>query len=963
MKACFLAISFLIYYCALAMIVYYLDNKEKIYKSFKSGYDKCMRIFFICKESIYDQGRKAFEKYRETKNYIRNNLSTLDKGRILRWASINLCYLGVFIWGLWAFETKWIGWYNVHLNLYTNIPVDLANLLLIIYLVGIVVLIMTNAVYKRPFLWKERLYSVFFFAVLYFRYRVYDKVFDFTPLSFTDSCLTYVDIVFGTYVIYNFALLVIEYNRVRTIATSFAETDSFFYYDAPIKEEKDDDFNYHIPAKSIAQKLETLTRDHSWSIGIVGPWGSGKTSYIQSIINNLPKDKYLILQFNPRFASKPSNIQELALNLLEDAVEPYNGGIRKLMRRYIYALQLDDSSGWLHMFFAWIKSEYGVDSIKSELDEVLAKLPKQVLFIFDDFDRLTEEEIIEVLKLIDGNAKFRNIIYMAAYDRKQVGNLLKDASYIDKYFSIEIHVPMSQHVSRMNYIARGVTQILPPKMPGDKLSLSGEEVLQRHGNLFHKILATMRDAKHYLNMLKADVLTIYSQHIDAEDFLLLELLKYHDISLYETIYAVPDKYMDFGPNIRANKDHENLKQIDDELSKKIILILFPSNIATNNRPNKIRKRKLFFNYFIRPDEKTMHLELAELFEESISEKHIMSRIDNIVTDEKIRDEFLDLMDQYGHMYINDKASLERYIFIILYVNSCVGEQTNVPDTWNIFKDSFYSAINVQKKDIRVDNGYMGNFILEYYREKNIWTKGDISVLSRIVPDLYYESKNSEFVIKREAIEPLIRKSFEDYGEKYLNLHHAEDFEALMQIFYMCIEHIDKETTKIVLDASCCAKMREIIEKEPEAYINSFVRLGGESTSPDVNHIACEPFWSQIFGSSDALEEFMTRQDKDRYPRIVRMLNFWEIYKANNYKMIEFKNQGNVKEIIDNDLVEQKKQLDELRTLDGKIDNAVRMMNKGGRNLRLKEIVNRMGEIPLQVAYKEEVLYKAKNWMS
>jgi hypothetical protein len=258
---------------------------------------------------------------------------------------------------------------------------------------------------------------------------------------------------------------------------------------------------------------------------------------------------------------------------------------------------------------------------------------------------------------------------------------------------------------------------------------------------------------------------------------------------------------------------------------------------------------------------------------------------------------------------------------------------------------------------------MGNFILEYYRKKNIWTKGDISVLSRIVPDLYYESKNSEFVIKREAIEPLIRKSFEDYGEKYLNLHHAEDFEALMQIFYMCIEHIDKETTKIVLDASCCAKMREIIEKEPEAYINSFVRLGGESTSPDVNHIACEPFWSQIFGSSDALEEFMARQDKDRYPRIVRMLNFWEIYKANNYKMIEFKNQGNVKEIIDNDLVEQKKQLDELRTLDGKIDDAVRMMNKGGRNLRLKEIVHRMGEIPLQVAYKEKVLYKAQNWIS
>ena len=74
--------------------------------------------------------------------------------------------------------------------------------------------------------------------------------------------------------------------------------------------------------------------------------------------------------------------------------------------------------------------------------------------MIDDFDRLTSEEIMEVLKLIDGNANFKNIIYIAAYDHEQMEKLLGE-SYIDKYNTIvDNQFKISNLILQNNYYAK-----------------------------------------------------------------------------------------------------------------------------------------------------------------------------------------------------------------------------------------------------------------------------------------------------------------------------------------------------------------------------------------------------------------------------------------------------------------------------------------------------------------------------
>ena len=946
-----IVVFILLYYILLYVGVYVYDNYwEAVQEKWKAALEwwklkingGCVKISETC-----------YEWRHGWKDYV----LTMGEGKALQWLFKNVCFSGVLVWLMWAFETHWLDWYTDHIVPYVHIPDVWANILLGIYIISIVLLIFIKSYYRHPLKWKPFIYTLLITSVLYVRYRWCAKIFEFTTISYVDIGVTYADVAFFFYGIYAFDCVLIEVLRGKYIRRKFRrQEEDFFYHDAPWREGEPDRLSFQNQVELHVKKIGTLTRNRSWTVGIVGPWGSGKTSYISMLKSSLPKDKYLVVPFNPRFAAKPAKIQELALDELADALKPYYSGIRSLMRRYMSALQLDGMNGWVQAAISLIRSAYGVTEVKQELQGIIERLPKQVVFVIDDFDRLTSEEIMEVLKLIDGNANFKNIIYIAAYDHEQMEKLLGE-SYIDKYFCIEIHVPLSLPIDLINYLREEIRKIIPAPLRDDRLVITGENVLLRHWHaLFRKTILTMRDAKRYLNILKNDVLTIYSRNVETEDFMLLSLLKYHNVRVYEMLYAMPNMYLQFEDVISINPAAEDYKKMG-ELDKSILNILFPSNSEYNDRPSKIRKRKNFDYYFFRYNETEGRIGLSELFDLSIDEQQLQSTIEAACKNESIAKDFLTNFEQFGRRYIDDGKSFRRFLLIVLYFNRYGGGVYAIPETWDIFKDSFYSTINGQLNK-RFDHDEVSRVIMEYY-DNNSWTIGDINVLRGVVVDLYFEQSRRDYVIKREEIEPIIRKRFTEECEIYLNTQAEESFEKMISLFYLCINRIDGITTKIWLDEDCCQRMREVIEQAPEAYVDHFVMLGGESSSPEVNHIGCEGFWEQIFGSVGEIEKFMGSLDEEQYPRVKRMRNFWQLYKANNYKMIRFEHHGNVQEKINNDLIEEVWELEELRSLEEEIRSVERLAHSSLRIERTKKILERIDNIPLQVAYKNTVYSKAE----
>ena len=241
------------------------------------------------------------------------------------------------------------------------------------------------------------------------------------------------------------------------------------------------------------------------------------------------------------------------------------------------------------------------------------------------------------------------------------------------------------------------------------------------------------------------------------------------------------------------------------------------------------------------------------------------------------------------------------------------------------------------------------------------TKGDAAVFSTIMPELYGTAKD-DFVVNSEAIKDIVHKNFDIVSNRYIDSNLYEDFKLLIKLFYLCIDRIDADS-KIHIEENYCKKMRDIIEQSPSAYIYDFVRLGAHSSSNDVNWVACEPFWKQIFGSETKMKSFIQENVNNTNPRTIRMANFWLLYEANNYQMIEFNHQGNVQEIIDNDLAQQVQLLNKLYALEEQFLIIEQELNVTIRNNELSALKNRIEEIPLNISYKRELIQKVEKNMS
>lgn len=99
-----------------------------------------------------------------------------------------------------------------------------------------------------------------------------------------------------------------------------------------------------------------------------------------------------------------------------------------------------------------------------------------------------------------------------------------------------------------------------------------------------------------------------------------------------------------------------------------------------------------------------------------------------------------------------------------------------------------------------------------------------------------------------------------------------------------------------------------------------MHLGGVSSNPDWNSVVCDGFWKQIFESENDVESFISSCNAKSLEGAEVAGNFWELYKANDYKPIEFQDQGNVQEKIDGNLKEEIAKLTRLKAIEAEIAN-------------------------------------------
>ena len=295
----------------------------------------------------------------------------------------------------------------------------------------------------------------------------------------------------------------------------------------------------------------------------------------------------------------------------------------------------------------------------------------------------------------------------------------------------------------------------------------------------------------------------------------------------------------------------------------------------------------FENYFVNQIYGTMRIsEMESIFHCTITEAY--GKIDEWAKKES------QLNDIIAYLYSFDMDSFSSGEYYLRFANVIAYLAVKRPKSkayWLFMRLIYLSNLD----------GYGGkyNLNMENYKQQLLETIVDVEKdgnlqLARRIHSAFqtHEIKEDEQLIKDADVWPSIKSQFLKVCPEF------DDLQIMKGWLYDCIDHMEQPSRRIILDRDCLDACRQRIIAHPDIYFNGFVFLGGVSSNPEFNTIACEPFWGQIFGDATEFEKFISDCETKGVENMNLVRNFWELYKHNKYNPIEFDNQGNVQEKID-----------------------------------------------------------------
>jgi hypothetical protein len=180
-------------------------------------------------------------------------------------------------------------------------------------------------------------------------------------------------------------------------------------------------------------------------LAVFGEFGSGKTSILNLLKEHL-EDKGIVVSFSTWLpGSQETLISYLLSDIANECEKQYVvPGLRRSARRLAKAL------GKNVPFIRDYLESLPVATQKDDIDGLktaLSRLPKRVIVLLDELDRMERDELVTLLKVIRGISSLPNMSLVCAGDRgtivEKVSGAVDDKSntYFEKFFPVSIPIP------------------------------------------------------------------------------------------------------------------------------------------------------------------------------------------------------------------------------------------------------------------------------------------------------------------------------------------------------------------------------------------------------------------------------------------------------------------------------------------------------------------------------------------
>lgn len=230
--------------------------------------------------------------------------------------------------------------------------------------------------------------------------------------------------------------------------------------DNPIGESVEDALGRNPAAEQFVRHVLSLDVSQGAVVGVIGDWGTGKTSFVNLARHSFETAGVEILDFNPWMFSGAEQLVgsffvELASQLkvrrdlaeLAEDFEDYGEAFSALGALPLVGPWIDGlSKGAKALAGLLQRRKAGIAGRRTKLTTALRKLTKPIVVVLDDIDRLSTSEIREIFKLVRLTASFPNVIYIVAFARTRVEEALSDSgvsgrAYLEKILQVTVDIP------------------------------------------------------------------------------------------------------------------------------------------------------------------------------------------------------------------------------------------------------------------------------------------------------------------------------------------------------------------------------------------------------------------------------------------------------------------------------------------------------------------------------------------
>ena len=744
-----------------------------------------------------------------------------------------------------------------------------------------------------------------------------------------------------------------------------------FHRDDAINVLDDDIFGLEGTVNRVMNYLKnTDVSENAYSIGLTGKWGEGKTSMMNLIKEKLSKNDFIIIDYNPRSSKDTEHIQSDFLTKLKLALTPSLPQLDNVITRYAETINIVDDTPDI---ISWLVKVFAIHRIKNEvpyresIEEAIESTGKKLVVFVDDLDRLTGEELIEVMKVLVKNGAFINMFFVTAYDKEYVNSAISHylgenaiINYTDKYFNTEIQVP----IHAPHRLRSLLEQMLKEERDKGNITATDDQItfaIVSHVDAVSKRLKTVRDVKRFVNQF-VYALKPVEEEIHFRDFFLLELIRFSHPEEYTNLHrrkyihltsgvtsasAVSSDLWYLNDELAIVKD----QSINNELPESIDLLreLFPTESGYQVY-YQVRKKRIysvssfefyFYNYeyahlTTKEANELLQMDLPQSFDELVrlSELYPKDVETALVT-----------QDVTG---FGDAQAIKRYFHII--VGALVIKNTSL----NYIPAAF---VYLRKEDVNKLIPILGLKNKEGYTE---WIKKALLKLLAVNPravsnythhaiNSYHEGTPTDYLYFSEQemldITVTIFKAYLDkISEDKWNVDQALSMSMVMKSNTHLYEEIADELRKSVLSHF-------------NKYSDKLLFVGrGENAKASF-----QPFFrfDDVFPNRDEFEKLIFSVESNTAPNIGQLRAFWPIFKGNGYKDFQLTTNRDEEDETEYNFESETEYLNQYLKYDKEIDDLVAAWKNKSRLSECDTVVEnckslqqKIKAIPLEIKLKE-----------